>query len=207
MEISIYTQWLNNGGTYAEAVELYNKYGSNNTLKSLFQTGETYYTSRKIAFEIKALENVVLPQVPQVYTEPKIKIDFQALPENLKKEYVKLGPLIGQIRFLHANLSNAQSKETRQQYALQILDCVKNRRAIFNEIDYWLKHKKQLVQPKQETVAEIPGTETEELKKLRLNEQLRRLRVQRSKLKKQPHRAEKLVEVCTLISKIEEELK
>ncbi len=217
MEISFYDQWVKNGRDYSEAVAFYNQHGSNETLKRLFASGNTIYTRTKIAFELKAIgnvsavqENVQVPLGFKTYIEPGKRIDPSTFPESLKSEFYKLGPLIGRIRFLHSRLDILQTDNERRVHALEILDSTDQRREIFNKIDYFIKHGKEIQmlqnsQPKAE-VAIQETDQSSELKLFKLDEELRRLRVQRSKLKNQPNRQEKLNEVCARIEEIGKEI-
>ncbi len=145
-----------------------------------------------------------------MFRESKKRIDPSSFPDSLKKDYYDLGPLIGRIRFLHSRLDIIQNESIRGNHALEILESVERRREIFNKIDYFNEHGKEM--PKLQTpVAEekqIATAEQEsgELKLLRLGKELNLLRSQRSKLVKQPHRQAKLNDVIARVNEIKKEM-
>lgn len=217
MEISIFKQWANNGCDFEQGVALYEQYGDNAVVKNLLANGESYFAKIKLKAVlldldkkcpkeiIKIISPKELPTVAdfKVYREPKKKIDPTALPDSLKKMYYELGPLWNHTKYLHFQLAEAQSDEARKEIAFQILDNASTRRAIYNEIDTFVATGKLLTP---EPTAQTPkNDDTGNI--LELTKELLRLRAQRSKLKKKPHRAKDYQVVLTRIAEIETLLK
>ena len=50
--------WLNSVRNYSRGVELYKKYGHNNTLKALFSKGKGNYTVNKLTEELRKLNSI-----------------------------------------------------------------------------------------------------------------------------------------------------
>lgn len=217
MEISFYDTWVNDGRKYSDAIAIYSEHGTNATLKELFAKGETSYTRAKIAFEIKALGNIperspgeVEGSAFKTYVEPNKRVDSRNFPDSLKSEYIKLGPLIARMRFLHSRLDIIQNDDDRCTAALEIVSCSEKRREIFNKIDYFQEHGK-IMPVAQNTITEekeILASEDEsgELKKLRLERELTLLRSRKSKLVKQPHNQSKLNGVITRMAEIKKDI-
>jgi hypothetical protein len=211
MEITFYHKWITSGRKYSDAVDFYNTHGKSKALKSLFALAETPYTRKKIAEEIQQL-CTTLPQQPPAtsfkqYNQPINRINPETLPETLKAEYYKLGPLIRRISYLQSRLDIIQSDEIRLQHALEIIQAAEERRAIFNNIDYFLKHGSE--QPnsiKKEAEKEPTPYVDHEVKYYQLKEEYQRLRVQRSKLKNKPHRQADLNKVVERMEQIDKEL-
>jgi len=216
MEISFYENWIKNGSNYSDACSFYNEHGTNNTLKALFNKAETPYTRTKLAFEIKAIGNIPVPvtvdqSIPsdfKLYRQSKKRVDPDKLPDSLKAEWFKLGPLWGETRFLHSRLDTLQTDAGRLEYALKIIELGEQRREIFNKIDFFIENGKELttLQEKIKEVVEPIPNESAEIKIYKLKEERARLRVQRSKMKKQPHRQLDLNKVNDRLTEIEKEL-
>jgi len=209
MEISFYNQWVDNGCSYNEGVNLYNTYGNNYALKILFAKGENYYTRNKLKSELQNLKAVtplpavtaaVIPKDFKTFREPKKRIDTDTLPDSLKSEYFKLGPLVGEMRYLHAKLDTTNEEE-RRVYALRIVEISEIRRGIFNKIDEYQATGKLPVEP----VTEKPMPKAlEEMNDVERHKELLRLRVQRSKLKNKPHKQTTYNAILERIEKLEQ---
>jgi hypothetical protein len=209
MEISFYNQWVDNGADFAEGVAYYTIHGDNDTLKALFTKGDNYYNRMKLRAELQNLKVAVAPKEPAVteipedfktFRVPVKRINPDLLPDVLKTEYYKLGPLINQIRFLHAKL-DTENEEQRCAYALKIVENSSIRRSIFNKIDEYLATGKlPIVEEKPTPVA------VQDLSVYQLKEELLLLRSRRSKLKKRLDRSADYESVLARICLIEKEM-
>jgi replicative DNA helicase len=198
MEISFYNQWVENNQPFADGVEFYSKHGTNTTLKRLFASGENSFTRNKLEDEIYSLRHIFIP-IAKPTNRAKTKIDRSKLPPHLQAEYDKLQGLIGRMSYLHAQLEVVPMDEQRFSLAEEIMDAASERRAIFKNIDHFVETGKELVQ----VVIEKPKTQEKELVVLQLQDELRRLRVQRSKLKTNKKRIEDYNSVIARITEIE----
>ncbi|OFY87852.1 MAG: hypothetical protein A3F72_02985 [Bacteroidetes bacterium RIFCSPLOWO2_12_FULL_35_15] len=199
MEISFYTKWVASGREYKQGVDFYLKYGSNNTLKALFQSGANIYTKEKLDSELRAI-SVLVP-------ERKIsKYNRDDFPLQLQTEFDKLGELIRKIGYLHAQLAIVRTNSDRFKIAKDVLKLVEQRRNIFNRLDEFKTTGKDLLPI--EIKKEIPeyNTENVALKALQLKDEARRLRVQRSKLKSNKKRVADYNYTVTRIAEIDMEL-
>ncbi|MCK6649178.1 MAG: hypothetical protein L6Q66_05955 [Bacteroidia bacterium] len=210
MDKQEYDNWLSRGCNYDEGVKLYFHYGSSKTLKDIFAKGDTYFNRKKLKSALLELvsapaETIAPTQDFKVHREPKKKVSADNLPDSLKSEYYQLGPIWSKIRFLHSRLDLISKESERNDYAQEIVELSAQRRSIFNKIDAynadpvkWHKQNDVKIDIK-EAICILPPVNYWQLK-----EELLRLRVQRSKLKKKPHRAEDYAAVLKRITEIEE---
>ncbi|MES2590894.1 MAG: hypothetical protein V4608_03330 [Bacteroidota bacterium] len=198
MEISFYKHWIEKGRNYADGVAFYSIHGTNKTLKSLFATGDTKYTRQKLSEEIAKIP--VLHKETGNRAKPKIIRD--KLPPILQTEYDKLQGLIAKMSFKHAQLELVHTDDQRHALSKEILSLGDQRRSIFMRIDHYLANGKDLVQ--EAVVKKEP--EGKNLLVLQLQDELRKLRSQRSKLKTNKKRVADYNAVLTSIADIERRL-
>lgn len=213
MEILFYTHWINNGCNYSEGVNWYQQHGSNNTLKQLFCAGENIFTRKKLREELSKLAEQAPPpkkadaeflnsNFTRKKTPAKSTIDKNSLPDSLKKDHEKLGPIYTKMQNLHPRLELLNSDDERKDYALEILRLAQQRRGIFTRIDYFKEHGKEMPTP--EKVKQEQPLPTDYFQ---IQHALKLLRTQRSKLKDKEHRAADYLAVCTKIDELEAKLK
>jgi hypothetical protein len=130
-------------------------------------------------FEINRQTNKFKTYSPSKHKEKPI--DVSALPENLRAEHAKLSPLIREISQLHARLPFALSNKDRHEMAVNIVEKVAERRSIFNQIDAYLNGEE--VQ-KPEINPEPADSKNIDILNYKINYELNKLRVRRSKAKK-----------------------
>ncbi len=194
MEISSFKFWN-------EAVSYYDKYGSSNALKNLFALGENAFTRKKLAEELKKIPSIVVP-VPSPIRQGKPKIDRTNLPKNLQIEYDKLKSLIGEISYNNSQLSEDKSAEENLVLVNIISSKVKERRAIWQRLDNYVKTGIDLVP----VVPEKLVDQVHDLKTLQLKNKLILLRSQRSKLKGKPEKVERFNKICAEIEDIKKQM-
>lgn len=209
MEISTIKDWLQQPSDYNAGVLLFEKYGSNKTLLALFKSGATFFTKKKLHLELTniaksnaAIISTSISSKEKIKTTVRVKIVPELLPAHLKIEYNKLGDLIRQIGHLHGKLTVIDSDKQRGEIAFKIIDLVEQRRSIYTRLDNYVATGKDLLKVEEKPVI----TESEELKKFRLKNELQLLRSSRSKLKKKPHRVDDYNAVLEKIKVIQKQI-
>lgn len=203
MEISFFNKWVAGGCNYDAGVAFYAIHGKNNTYKKLFALGANNFTTKELYEELSKLIKITVKD-GAVKVRPKMSIDRDTLPPYLQIEYDKLGQLIGEISFHHSQLTNVMTEKERFKVAELIYNKGKERRSIFNRIDYYAETGKDLM--KLHEIKKEVSPESD-LKVLQLKEERRRLCVQRSKLKNKVHRDKDYNEVVNRMNDIDKELK
>lgn len=128
---------------------------------------------------------------------PKNEIKLDLLPNHLRVEYAKLGPIIRRVSQLQARLKCAPTNADRFELAKEIVDLVGQRRAIFTMIDSF-NQSGFYETPK--PIEKIPVDVTK-LRNYETEDKLRKLMSRRSKAKGKP---EKLAEYNDLEKQIAE---
>ena len=201
-------QFLNNKLSFKQGVKLYEQLGGSPVLLNLFKT-EDDFARKKLRTELQkrfnSLNNktTVLKSGPVKSPKKRNDINPDILPNHLKTEYLKLGPIIRQISFLHAKLEEKNNSTDRYKLAVEIIDLAKQRRTIYTRLDYFIDHNRDM--PGFELVKEAADLKDtpyfEALHKLQL------LRVRRTKLKKLPARIKDYEKVVDEIKILEEIVK
>lgn len=198
---SFYKHWCDNGSDYVTGVEFYSRHGSSDTLKHLFASGENSFTKRKLSDELEKLQHIATQ--PATNNRTKAKLLRDKLPPHLQTEYDRLGELIRKMSYLHPQLSVVKSKIDRANISAEILSYAEARRVIFNRLDHFAETGQDLLQVNEKA----SESEKKEASPLEQKEELLRLKVQRSKLKKKPNRVNDYNIVVTRIAELEKELK
>lgn len=128
---------------------------------------------------------------------PKNEIKVELLPEHLRNEYAKLGPIIRRVSQLQARLKYAPTNADRFEIAKEIVELVGQRRAIFTMIDSF----NQSGFYETPVVAEKVPVDATKLRNYETEDKLRKLMSRRSKAKGKP---EKLAEYNDIEKQIAE---
>ena len=182
-------EYLAGNRSYEQAVEIYNDYGSNSALKTLFSLGEDSYSRKKLKEELKQIlsSRTVQKQEFETYSKPKQKgsINVDLLPPYLKEEYYKLAPIIREIAATNPTLVYLKTDKDRQVSAARIIELVDKRRAIFTRLDYYQEHGVDHPFYAEPVAAEKPK---EEISFFEAQYKLKLARSHRTKLAKNPKR-------------------
>lgn len=193
---------------YKEAVLLYNRIGMSSALKKLLETGEDDYSRDKLKSEFEKIASGLQSNKEEnnfkSFTKSKNEGSFKVelLPANLREEYHKLRPIIGEIRNLHAKLPMYSTKEERFNTASRIIELVHKRRIIWDRIDYFKEHGADHPIYQVPVVVEAPEVVATKITLLEAKHKLRLLRSQRTKLRDKIHRFEDYTRVCKEIDEL-----
>jgi len=171
-----------------------------------FFTKEDVYSRRKLKKELGAkFDELQAIQQQNNFVDFSISknrnnpIDLSKLPTALRKEHARLGPIIREIASLHARLYNCSTDSQRYEYAWHIVELVAERRAIFTKIDEFNATGRVTEQLQHQNIRAVPNIE----KDYKVEYELKLLRSQRTKLKKNPRRVHELNEVIKKIFELE----
>lgn len=112
----------------------------------------------------------------------KKKINVELLPDELRKEYNRLGPLIGEIAHSHARLYYCSTNEQRFEVAKVIIHKGRQMRAIWQQLDEFESTGKV----SEVCTVVIEKVDPTRLKNFEAEHQLKLLRARRSKAKNDP---------------------
>jgi hypothetical protein len=154
MAIACVTSWLENGRPYDQGVILYQEYGKNFILKSLFATGYSNFNSQKLTEELRLINDQTIADpapstlyVKSLKTEVFEKINHAALPEDLQKENILKGELYRQAGKLKKQLEFMKSPEARSTAIKAILANFEQIDKIWAKLDYFQQTGKKMREP------------------------------------------------------------
>jgi hypothetical protein len=227
MEINDIHIFLRNPVDYNTGVAIYNQFGTSALLKQSFAKYNNTFWNAKLIEEIRKLAQVHPEQkiVPSAKTkkpnQPVVNdqsiviganktkakrpfIDVTALPDDLRKKFIDNGNLVKDANYLKRFIHGAPPKD-RLAIVAQIAELHEQNMANWNDIDYFIEHKKKRV------VSEIKKEDKRLVERIPDNELMRKLlsyRTQRSKLKKSTKAADadKLRDLNTKIELLQKEI-
>lgn len=209
MEILVSIQeYLNGNMPYNEAVLLYNRIGTSSAIKKLLESGEDDYSRDKLKAEFQKIVSNLQANKEEnnfkSFTKSKNEgaVQVELLPANLREEYHKLRPIIGEIRNLHAKLPMYSTKEERFDTAKRIVELVAKRRIIWDRIDYFKEHGVDHPIYQAPVIVEAPAETATKITLFEAKHKLNLLRSQRTKLKNKIHRFEDYTRVCKEIDEL-----
>lgn len=205
-------QWLNSERDYSAGALCYATYGSNINLKRVFSRPQSQYSFTKLVDELTALAGVkkVDEVVDTTSADDFVKhtvskspqINYSNLPPELDALVVKKGLLYKQASWTHAQLNKINDDAERLESAKIIVNNFKVIDEIWEQLDYYEKHK-QLMPGKKTSDIDLEIASESQLLLKRNN-----LRAHISKLKKKPRRAADLLlkqqELVTVTQKLKE---
>lgn len=141
------SSWLENGSNYQEGVSLYDRIGSDNFYKRLFQRGENAFNKKKLA---EALGTILMSVPEELVLDPEPTLVEPALPESKDpppatppRGTSELLKIIGQInnnyaemRGLHPYLSVYPEGEDLRLLAVQIVQRGKRNAQLWERRNY-----------------------------------------------------------------------
>jgi hypothetical protein len=174
-----------------------------------FLSSEDTFSRKKIkeGLQAKFDELVAIQEANNFKSfETKVRsINVSLLPEDLRKEHAKLSPLIREVSMNHARLDMCSTDEQRFELAKNIVTKWRIRQGIFDQIDRFNAtgqvpvQVELLISGAQKPVKPLITVERD----YKLEDDIRKLRVQRSKLKNKPHRFADYEKVCADIKSLE----
>jgi hypothetical protein len=123
---------------YFTATQLYQKYGKDKFLQTLFSKGPSTYNQDRIKRELEALnEKSDAPGFASSYIPEN---EYTLLPESVKNLKFKKDMLFKEATNIHSRLLQMKPKE-RGKAVFQLLDMWDEIRALWNQLDHYEQHK------------------------------------------------------------------
>ncbi len=166
----IINKWLSGKRGYAYGCILYRKYGHDETLKDLFDKGQTPYTKEKLLSSLQHLVSDEVKEIPAAsiaeMPDSNDKI-AQALKNEWMPKYTQMNYLRHQLD-IHLDDLSEEADIVRGKYAQQILQLEKECMALWMQRDYYTKNGSLPVKEKKEVAPVIndfiAGTRSANLK-------------------------------------------
>ncbi len=194
--------------SFADSVSLFFKIypEKQRTLATFFETEDqiswkklnTSLTEKYEQLDANRQKNELIRFTPLTHRNAGVNVEI--LPEELRTEHGRLGPIIRKMSRLHARLDLISTDEDRYHVAKEIVELATERRAIWTAIDDFIDNGKVSTTP--ESVKRLP-VDKNLTKDYVAEDKLRKLRSNRSKWKKMPHRKADYDRVCKEIEEIE----
>lgn len=149
MAIASITAWLNNPArSYYQGRMLYEQYGENRVLITLFQSGSTSFHFSKLTAALQALNTqanlepkaIVLKEpapAPLVRPDKAAPIGFEEAPDKILEIRNEKNRRYAQARRLFESIRVLDSKDLRRDAALQLLDHMDYVNEAWGAIDEW----------------------------------------------------------------------
>jgi hypothetical protein len=163
--ISEIETYLQSSQDFETGVALYLKFSESKPLKSLFESGNSSYSHSKLLHSLKEISESTIPkQLPESKASPLdayktkhesnvVQIRYSELPPALKERHRHKAALYKQAKDYHSALYDANNKQTRFEFAKQIL-------TNFHEIDdIW----KELEDYQEKGILRVPAKADSEL--------------------------------------------
>jgi uncharacterized protein YihD (DUF1040 family) len=172
-------------------------------LKSFFATKDRFSEKKlntELANKYQELEKNQEANNFVNYTKSKFPaIDLTKLPPELRQERENLKVVFRELTWSHARLVACTDDKKRYELAKRIVELVAQRQEIFNKTDEYLATGKFTKPIEHETIKLVPGIQRD----YEVENKLRLLRTQRSKLKNKPNKVHQLNEVIKQIQELE----
>lgn len=188
--------WLRTPDDYKKGVELYRTHGKSQTLLCLFDSAESSYTREKLTSELQSISAAAvshhpppvdkIPSVEKLTAESESKfmrIDFSALPEDLKERSRHKDALFYQAKMMIEAIRSSKSDQERYTLALSIV-------SNFAEIDLIWKELEDFQLTGKRKASSTNLLPLDALNALELSQQLKNVEKRYYKVSKDPKKAE-----------------
>ena len=192
--------------SYAQGVEIYHFCHPSSPLKDFYKVEDRYSRRQLKTFLDQKYEALSKNKQANTFKSFGVskyalsKINLEILPEDLRIAHARLSPLIREISSLHSRLFNCTSDLQRYEVCLKMYPLIIERRLIFSRIDQYVLTGTDILKKTPDTVQvkKMPDLPMD----YEVEYNLKKLRVQRSKLKKNPRRIEEYNQVCAQINEL-----
>lgn len=135
-------KWIASGRDYSTGVAIYAEHGKNTAYKSLFQSGKSPFTEKKLGDLLHEMLEAAKPKARSYANKPKYQVT--ELSPELQQEFTDKGKLYKEASALHGDMFHERDQQKRAQLREQIVKNFDRISDTWNKADAYIIRQREL---------------------------------------------------------------